>query len=379
MKCSPLYFVTLVAVALPGCDGNRPAGSRRAGASESFETHASRLRAMTDLRVLDDVDSGARVAVTPGWQGRIVAAAVRASPDDADDCVDWQEVLHTGFPVTAPGGGEDLPPAGPFEVTAQSESSIQMEKSFSADNGAVRLKMERAVQILGKGPTAQGFEVAVPQAIRTVAFRSTNSLQNTGAAYWPADRIPRAIGLRTLAPSSPGRIWIVPLTAGTDPQVLPRPVGETSPVRIRVTGEILFYQADQPSAITVHLPAGGTHGMAACYDPGEGVLTILRTHPSAGESTGGALLESRLSRGTTVHGGEITLSCVPGDSFGGGESTALDCIGISSAPAPLGPGERRGQTQTTAHFAGTPEQLDPIAITVLGVSLEEIRNAFEDR
>jgi hypothetical protein len=49
----------------------------------------------------------------------------------------------------------------------------------------------------------------------------------------------------------------------------------------------------------------------------------------------------------------------------------------TSSPAkPLAPGKTLAHTQETMHFRGTPEQLDPIARKLLGVSTGEIQAAF---
>jgi hypothetical protein len=48
----------------------------------------------------------------------------------------------------------------------------------------------------------------------------------------------------------------------------------------------------------------------------------------------------------------------------------------SSPGAELAPGASLTHKQVTVHFAGQPEQLDPIAEAKLGAGIAEIRDAF---
>jgi hypothetical protein len=49
----------------------------------------------------------------------------------------------------------------------------------------------------------------------------------------------------------------------------------------------------------------------------------------------------------------------------------------SSPGAELAPGESLTHRQITVHFTGESKQLNPIATQTLGVSLEQIRGAFD--
>jgi len=51
----------------------------------------------------------------------------------------------------------------------------------------------------------------------------------------------------------------------------------------------------------------------------------------------------------------------------------------SSPAAALNPGESLSHVHTTIHLQGEEKDLDPIARKILGVSLEEIKQAFSEK
>lgn len=407
---------------LAACD-NKPApvaGSAfpRDGTA-TFGQDLAFLRAHTGIHLLEDPASGARVAIAPAWQGRVMTSTATGEHGAS---LGW---LHYGNVETGivpeeqrtplahhihvfggeerfwlgPEGGQHalfFPPAPapytfenwstpalidtePFEVVDQSPTSIQLKKEASLVNRAgtkLQFGISRRIQLLNRAAVAQLLNVRLPDTVATVGYRSTNTLTNTGGAAWTKDSGLVSIWLLGMFKHGPGVTVVVPLKEGTANPVNTDYFGPLGPDRLRVGEKVVFFKADGAYRSKIGVPPARTTGVVGSYDPGRKVLTILRCEvPEDAASL--PYVRSQWMDHADPYAGDLINAYNDGPPEAGAAPLGpFHEMETSSAALPLDPGKTLSHEQATVHFEGEAAQLDAVAQTVLGVSIEEIAKAF---
>jgi hypothetical protein len=146
--------------------------------------------------------------------------------------------------------------------------------------------------------------------------------------------------------------------------------------RLRVDEEagVLYFRADGERRSKIGVPSGRAMPVLGSWDPGRGVLTLVRaTVPSAPSPYVNSMWEHQ----SEPYGGDVVNSYCDGPPAPGVAPLGPFYELESSSPAEaLAPGERLEHTQTTVHVIGPRASLDVIARDQLGVGLETIEHAL---
>lgn len=420
----PIHMLMLsLAVVLPTACEKTTTKSSEASAAEgeagSFAQDLKFLRAHTDIHVLKDEASGAQVAVAPAWQGRVMTSSAAG---DQGASLGWihRENIKTGIlpPAKRTGlarhihifGGEErfwlgpeggqyglfFPPAPqpytfenwftpalidtePFEVVSSSPRRIDFKKDASIINRKgtdFRLGISRSVEILGRPAIAALVKASVPDAVKVVAYRSTNILTNRGADAWTREDGLVSIWLLGMFPHGPEVTMVIPLKDGPGNAVNADYFGSLETDRLVFNDKAVFFKGDGAFRSKIGVPPGRSTGIAGSYDAGRGRLTILHTElpAKAGELP---YVRSQWEDHADAYAGDLINAYNDGSPAEGEAPLGPFYELETSSPAlPLGPGQSMTHVQTTLHFQGDASELDPIARGMLGVSLEEITAVF---
>jgi hypothetical protein len=387
--------------------------------STSFAQDFEFLHAHTYIHVLKDEATGARVAVAPAWQGRVMTSS--ATGDDGVS-LGWihRENVKTGIlpPAQRRGlarhihvfGGEErfwlgpeggqyalfFPPAPqpytfdnwstpalidtePFNVVSSSASRIAFKKQSSIINRKgteLQLGITRSVEILKRPAIAALVKSSIPAGAEVVAYRSTNTLTNLGPQAWTREDGLVSIWLLGMFPHGPDVTMVIPLKDGPGNAVNADYFGKLESDRLVATQKAVFFKGDGAFRSKIGVPPGRSTGVAGSYDGGRGLLTIVicEVPPNAAELP---YVRSQWEDHTDPYAGDLINAYNDGPPAPGEAPLGPFYELETSSPAlPLELGESLSHVQTTLHFQGKARSLDPIAQALLGVSLEEIAAAF---
>ena len=369
--------------------------------------------------MLKDPESDAKIAIAPAWQGRVMTSTGGGERNSSYGWIHYDNVKNGILPqdqrqglakhVHIFGGEERLwlgPEGGqyalffrpgvpyefehwltpalldtePFEIVGSSETSIRFAREASLTNRAgtkFDLKIERAVHILSKATIAKLLKAPVPTSLATVGYRTTNVLTNTGDQAWTEDKGLLSLWMLGMFKHGPNVTVIVPLAKGEAEPVRSDFFGAPGDERLQVTDKAVFFKADGAFRTKIGIPPGRSTGVAGSWDPGRGVLTIVRCDQpeNAGDLP---WVRSQWVDHENPYDGEQIHAYNDGSPEPGADPLGPFYEIETSSPAlPLAPGQSITHVSDTVHFQCCPNTLGPIAEAVFGVTLEEVDKAFE--
>jgi len=418
------HVFSLVAVAGLSTVGEKSSGAPGTPAvprdgSANFGQDLAFLKAHTEIRVLKDPASGARVAVAPAWQGRVMTSTATGDQGTSFGWTHYANVETGILPVdkrtglachihifggeerfwVGPEGGQFalfFPPAPAeykfenwitpalidteaFEVVASDATRIEFKKEATLTNRAGskrQLGIARTVQLLDKAAVAQALKVAVPDGLAVVGYRSTNTLTNRGDAAWTKDSGLVSIWLLGMFKHGPGVTVVVPLKEGPGKAVNSDYFGALGPERLRATDKAVFFKADGAYRSKIGVPPARSTGLAGSYDPQRKTLTILHCEVPA-DAASLPYVRSQWMDHANPYAGDLINAYNDGSPEAGKPPLGpFHEVETSSPALPLEPGKSLTHVQETVHFEGDPKLLDAVAQAVLGVSLKEITSAL---
>jgi len=376
-----------------------------AARADTFGAEVKFLRGHTDLVVLGS--GGARVAVAPAWQGRVVTSTAGG---DGGQSYGWinRDLVASGktLPHMTPYGGEDrlwLGPEGgqfsiffkkgdPFDfdhwqtpaaldteawaVTAKNASRVTVARPMKLTNRAgtaFDLRVERTVRLLDAGSVKESCGHIPPRALTWVAYQSENRLVNAGRAPWTRAGGLLSIWILGMFNPSPATTVVVPAAPGA--VVNDVYFGKVPPERLVKQGDTFYFRGDGQQRGKIGLGPRHARAVLGSYDAANRVLTVVWYNRPAGPRP---YVNSLWPPQKDPFAGDAVNAYNDGAPAPGvkplGPFYELE---TSSPAAELAPGAALDHVHRTMHFQGPPPALDAMARACLGVGLAEIEGAFK--
>jgi hypothetical protein len=309
-------------------------------ASQSFIDDIAFLKSHTEVVVLHDRDSDARVAVCPALQGRVMTSTATGAGGWSYGWIDRASLSH---------GGEDCfwmgPGGGPFDVAMKRPDSLLLRKKMSLAN-ASDLDVQREIHMLDKSEIARHLAILPGPEVRSVAYESRNKVTYAGNAAEGKETGPFSIRILGIFNSSPATTVVIPYREGPADKLGPVADERVPPDRLRVEKGAIFFKGNGKIGVSPQRSLG----ILGSYDSDRGTLTIIQFKPPKGPFDG-------------AHSA---------DDFPA-SSDAKGCELESFSPMlALRPGQSHLHIHRTFHFQGPHADLDAIAKRVLGVDLDQI-------
>lgn len=405
------YFIVLMILFLRGASGCRTAPS--SGPVGSFGDDLAFLEKHVDVVVLGDDPTGPRVVVVPQWQGRVMTSTAAG---DQGASYGWinRELIAAGTiqPHINIYGGEDrfwMGPEGgqyaiffkkgdpfdlehwqtpavidtePFDVVSQSHYQVTCRKRASVVNYSgtrFDLDIERSVRLLDSKQIRRFLNIKPGPEVKTVAYESKNTLTNVGDRGWTKDRGLLSIWILGMFKHSPTTTVAVPYVTGDESELGPivndSYFGKVPADRLKVSGGMIYFKGDGQYRSKIGLSPRRAKSVLGSYAPGSGCLTIVQYNQPADASD---YVNSMWQWQDEPYAGDVVNSYNDGPPAPGTKPLGPFYELETSSPAlELGSDQSYTHIHRTFHFQGSPQQLNPIALAVLGVELEAIRHAFE--
>ncbi len=383
-----------------------------APAADSFGGVTRAVDSVSKLVVLSDHDRQATVAVSPGMQGRVLTSSAAGEDGRSFGWVNEELIesrqVQQHFNAY---GGEDrvwIGPEGgqysvffaskapfdlahwytpapvdtePFEVVRQSQDAIELRKQFSLVNYSgtqFQVQIDREVRLLTRQAVWRDLKVPEMAGVKVVGFESRNKLTNIGKQPWKKETGLLSLWILGQFQASPGTTIVIPIREGSEAK-LGTPVtsdyfGTIPPSRLSVRSNVVFLRADANYRGKVGVSPQRAMGILGSYDAENHVLTVVQYTLPAGHPD---YVNSAWKIQEHPYEGDVENAYNDGpQSPGGARLGHFYELETSSPAAALAPGESIEHIHQTFHLQGSDADLNRVALAVLGVSLEEIRNAL---
>ena len=357
-------------------------------------------------------NSDAQVIVSPRFQGKVFTSTATGLRGQSFGWINYDALnADTLAPHINAYGGEDrfwLAPEGgqysiffkpgsqmvfdnwqtpaaldtePWDKIAVSATQVAMQKSMQLQNYAgtqFDVLLQRAVQLLDANDLMTNLGVATDTAVKWVGFATNNSVTNAGKQPWTKNTGTLSIWvLSMLNPIENGAI-IIPYRMGKEEDLGPVATtnyfGDIPASHIQFKDGVIYFKADGKYRSKLGLSYKRATPVAGSYDSKTGTLTIMQFVLPTKEAP---YINQLWEMQKNPFNGDVINAYNDGPLEGGGQLGPFYELESSSPAAFLTPGKSISHTQRMYHFTGAETHLDPICKKVLGVSLQQIKSAFE--
>ena len=393
--CFPFYILTLYMMSCNTHNEHKPG---------TFGYDLSFLQAHDSIVVLRAGD--ACVIVSPKYQGKVFTSgadgdsgksfgwinykAFTAKPDSHMNAYGGENRLWLG-PEGGPYSlffkpGDSMvfnnwvTPAAfdsePWTIVSKSTESVSLHKEMKLLNYAgttLNIDVNRSVKIL-TDLEIQSMLACMNCTFNAVGYATDNSITNTGTSAWDSTTGMPCIWILDMFTPSDHTTTIIPYndSSGVKPATTDY-FGEIPADRIRFSGTTLFFKADGKSRGKLGIHPSRATNLAGSYDAEKNVLTITMFDIE----NNAKYLNQEWKTDKPPFSGDAVNAYNDGPLAGGGQLGPFYELESVSPPAFLQPGGSLIHTHSVFHFTGDEKDLNCIAQKVLGVSIEEIKKAFE--
>lgn len=379
----------------------------------TFGEDTAFLKQYVELIVLSDSQGEAQVALVPAWQGRIMTSTAGGEAGLSFGWVNRELIAsQKTLPHINVFGGEDrfwLGPEGgqfsiffapgakfeladwqtpavidtlPFQVVRTARDRAVFANRFSLTNYSgttFDVAVQREVRLLNADTAWKQLGVEPAEAVRLVAFESDNQITNAGQHRWEKETGLLSIWILGMFNPAPSATIVVPINAGPESELGAKVTsdyfGLVPPERLVVKDHVIFFAADGEYRSKIGVNPRRSKAVLGSYDSDNQVLTIVQfTQPDGVTDYVNSLWKLQ----DDPYAGDASNSYNDGPPAPGAKPMGPFFELESSSPAAaLAPGKSLSHVHRTIHLTGPEAALDAVALKTLGVSLAEIRGAFE--
>jgi hypothetical protein len=378
----------------------------------SFAVDAEFLRQHVEVVELGAKEDGPRVAVVPAYQGRVMTSTAGGPAGTSYGWINYEHIASgTNSPHINVYGGEErfwlgpeggqfsifFPPGAKFALDDwQTPAVIDAERFAIVDqddttvdfrhegrvsnyaNAEFRFRVDRKIQLLSTGEAASSLGQDIGE-LRMVGYRSTNRLTNIGENDWTKDNGLLSIWILGMYRPGPRTTVAIPFRPGDDaergPVVNDAYFGKPPAERLKIGDGVLYFSGDGQFRSKIGLSPRRARDVCGSWDAERGVLTILKYNQPAADVTD--YVNSMWEVQDEPFAGDVVNSYNDGPPTPGAQPLGPFYELETSSPAlALAAGATGAHIQETYHFEGDRDQLDALALALLGVSLDEIEAAL---
>ncbi len=370
------------------------------------------LKKYKEVIVLKSKDGRAQLIVCPEYQGRVMTSTAQG-PDGYSfgwlnhDLIASGEVRKNFNPV----GGEErfwLGPEGsqfsiffkpqsgfdfanwyvpkeidlePFTTISVNSKEAVFQKEITLTNYSnteFSLRVKRKVRLLEKEEISNNLNIHIPADMSQVGFESENIITNQRENAWVKESGMLSIWILNMLNSSPGTTVIIPFKKGDESEsgkiVTDEYFGKVPSDRLAVKDSVLFFKADGKKRSKIGISPKRALPVAGSYDALNEILTIIQfTIP---ENTNG-YVNSLFGIQDHPFEGDVVNAYNDGPLEDGEQFGPFYELESSSPAAALLTGESMSHVHRTYHFKGKREELNSLALALLGVDFATISTVWK--
>ncbi len=238
----------------------------------------------------------------------------------------------------------------------------------------LKIKIERQIEVLENSDIEKVLSVQLNENIKAVGFKTINTLINAGDKEWNRETgAPCMWNLDMFSPS-PKTVIVIPYQESASGKVATTDYfGEISKDRIQYANGVLLFKADGKSRGKLGIPPNRAKNIAGSYDATNNILTITLFDVD----NKATYLNQEWTPDKDPFTGDAVNAYNDGPLEDGKQMGPFYEIESVSPAAFLKPGATLIHHHSVLHFTGDKTSLDVIAKKILGISLNNIENAFK--
>jgi len=267
-----------------------------------------------------------------------------------------------------------------WDLVSQSERKVSLMKEMDLVNYSgtrFHLKINRDISLLEQQEAEELLDMTIPENISWVGYRSINQLTNTGAKEWTRETGTLSIWILSMFPPGPHTTVIIPYVEGTVNELGPIATtsyfGEIKPARIQYGKGVIFFKVDGKRRRKLGLAPGRAKPICGSYDEDKKVLTIIRFSIPPGIVD---YVNQLWEQQDYPFLGDVMNAYNDGPLEDGTQLGPFYELESSSPAAFLAPGGRITHEHDVFHFVGEEPALNILTKALLGVEIQEIKDAF---
>jgi hypothetical protein len=404
-KTMGLFLMALVLAGCATADSNETE-------DQTFGGDIAFLQKHTEVFLLKDASGNGQVAVLPAMQGRVMTSTAGGSGGSSFGWIN-RDLIASGKTLEHmnPFGGEDrfwIGPEGgqfsvffakgvpfdlehwqtpapidtePFVLVSKSQDAARLRKKMTLKNyfgTTFDLQVDRDVRVLDREQALEKLGVSLDSGVQMVAFESNNKMTNVGTERWAKPTGLLSIWILGMFNPSPETTIVIPFNVGPEsrlgPVVNDAYFGKVPESRLVAEDGVLFFSGDGRYRSKIGLSPQRARDVAGSYDASNHVLTIVQYNKPAGASD---YVNSMWELQDEPYGGDVINAYNDGPPAPGAKPLGpFYELETSSPAAALAPGQSILHTHRTFHLVGDKAELDGVARTLLGVTIDEITSAL---
>lgn len=389
-----------------------------AGAAErNFGEDVAFLKKHADVRVLRG-EGGARVAVVPAWQGRVMTST--AGGETGSSC-GWinDDQIRAGIKPEADRtgldrhihifGGEERLWLGPeggqyalffpagtkdfvfdtwktpavmdteaFEVVSEAADRMVFRAEAALTNVAgtkLQLRLDREVAVRTRADLETLLGAKIPSSLAVAGYTTDNRVTNTGTEAWTKEGGLVSIWVLGMFKHGARTVMVMPVKPGEGPAANSDYFGVPGPERFQMTPTHVFFLGDGGFRSKLGIPPARARELCGSYDPDRKRLTLL-VYNLPKDAAKLPYVRSQWMQHEHPYAGDVINVYNDGPTEGGEQMGPFYELESSSPALPLAPGESIRHVQSTIHIEGDVKALDSVARAALGISLKDIEQVF---
>lgn len=266
----------------------------------------------------------------------------------------------------------------PFDLVASSGTMAEFSKSIQIKNYSnfiFDFEVNRKIALLSNVEVKSELGIVFQENLRSVGFKTINSLKNISSADWKKESGLLSIWLLGMFNPSAEVTIIVPYKTEAESDYILKDdyFGAIPDDRLAVKDGYIFLKGDGKQRGKIGVPPQRALPILGSYDADNKLLTIVKCEVQE-EVT--EYVNSAWEMQESPYKGDAINSYNDGPLDDGSQLGPFYELETSSPALALKAGETATYKQSTVHFQGTDEELNSICQQLFDISLDEIKAVF---
>ncbi len=266
-----------------------------------------------------------------------------------------------------------------WQVTNKKDDAVTMHKDMQLTNykgTSLQMSVDRTITILSNKDIEKNIGLTLPNDVKAVGYETNNVLYNKGNIEWTEATGMPCIWMLDMLKTTPATVIVVPHknSAGKSLTNVATTTyfGEIPDERLKHDDNKLLFKADGKSRGKLGIKPSFAKPMLGSYDSHNKVLTVTMFEPDSSAK----YLNQEWNTTKPSFSGDAVNAYNDGPLADGSQMGPFYEIESVSPAAFLKPGQSISHKHSVYHFTGDETSLNTIAQKLLGVSLDEIKQAF---
>jgi len=267
-----------------------------------------------------------------------------------------------------------------FEIVSIASNEVSFFKKLNLENYSgtkLDIAISRQIKLMSPAAFLYKHGLQISDDIQSVGFESQNILRNSGQNEWNKSTGMPSIWILGMFKPSPTATVVIPYQGGPEasmgPMITDDYFGKVPGDRLKMDPKVFYFKADGHHRSKIGISTFRARPVCGSFDEERNVLTIVEFSLPG---TPGEYVNSQWRIQDKPFAGDVVNAYNDGPMENGTQLGPFYEIESSSPAAQLKPGETISHFHRTIHFMGKESGLDAISRKILGVGLNDIRNAF---